>query len=95
MKKEREKNIERKLRDMTKDAGGMCLKMVIIHTMGLPDRVCLFPRGRVLFVETKSTGDVPRKIQNYMHAKLRSLGFRVEVIDNSKKLKEVINEYAQ
>jgi hypothetical protein len=40
------------------------------------------------FVETKTTGQKPRRIQAYMHKKLRALGFRVEVIDS---VEEVIN----
>ena len=79
--KESEKDIERLLVRKIKDNGGMCIKLISDYINGLPDRMCLLPGGRIVFVELKSTGQKPRKIQLYMHGVLRGLGFRVEVID--------------
>lgn len=79
--KDSEKVIERLLVRKIKDNGGMCIKLISDYINGLPDRMCLLPGGRIVFVELKSTGQKPRKIQLYMHGVLRSLGFRVEVID--------------
>lgn len=81
MKKESEKVIERKLVDLVKQAGGMCIKLLSTHITGLPDRLCLLPKAKVIFVELKSTGEKPRPSQVYIHNKLRALGLRVEVID--------------
>lgn len=78
---ESEKVIERKLVELVKKAGGLCIKLLTSQYIGLPDRLCLFPGGRLAFVELKSTGQKPRKIQIFVHNKLRSLGFRVEIID--------------
>lgn len=84
MKKETvdsEKVVERKLVELVKINGGMCIKLLCDQLIGLPDRMCLFPGHKVVFVELKTTRQKPKRIQMYMHNKLRALGFRVEVID--------------
>lgn len=84
MKKETvdsEKVVERKLVELVKINGGMCIKLLCDQLIGLPDRMCLFPGHKIVFVELKTTGRKPKRIQMYMHNKLRALGFRVEVID--------------
>lgn len=78
---ESEKLVERKLVELTKINNGMCIKLLCNHILGLPDRLCLFPGGKLAFVELKTTGKKPKQIQIFMHKKLRALGFRVEVID--------------
>lgn len=87
-----EKYLERKLVDLTRKAGGWCIKIPADWNAGLPDRVCLFPQGRVIFVELKSRGKKPREIQKVMHRKLRTLGFRVEVVDSLDKLKDLFKD---
>lgn len=85
MKKETvdsEKVIERKLVELVKLNGGMCIKLLCDQLIGLPDRMCLFPGHKIVFVELKTTGRKPKRIQAYMHNKLQALGFRVEVIDS-------------
>ena len=77
-----EKLVERKLVELVKINNGMCIKLLCDQLIGLPDRLCLFPNHKMAFVETKTTGQKPRRIQAYMHRKLRALGFRVEVIDS-------------
>ena len=77
-----EKLVERKLVELVKINNGMCIKLLCDQLIGLPDRLCLFPNHKMAFVETKTTGQKPRRIQAYMHKKLRVLGFRIEVIDS-------------
>jgi len=81
MGKTSEKIIERKLVKKVKDLGGMSIKLLSTHMTGLPDRMILLPGGKVFFVEVKTTGEKPRKIQLIVHEQLRKLGFRVDVID--------------
>lgn len=91
MKKETvdsEKVVERKLVELVKINGGMCIKLLCDQLIGLPDRMCLFPGHKIVFVELKTTGRKPKRIQACMHNKLRALGFRVEVIDT---VESVIN----
>lgn len=93
MQIESEKRLESKLTDKVKALGGGSIKLLSTHITGLPDRICLFPGGRILFVELKTTGKRPKKIQRLVHDKLRSLGFRVEVIDTSEQIEKIIREY--
>lgn len=93
VKIESEKVIERKLVNMTNDLGGMCIKLLSFHCIGLPDRLCLFPGGRLVFVELKTTKQKPRKIQLLRHSFLRALGFRVEVVDTIAGVEKLINDY--
>lgn len=86
-----EKLVERKLVELCKLNGGMCLKLLSFHINGLPDRLCLFNPGIAIFVELKTTKQKPRPLQLIMHQKLRNLGFRVEVIDSVKQVINLIN----
>ncbi len=86
-----EKLIERKLVDAVKAKGGICVKFYSAYQRGVPDRIVLMPQGRVYFVELKSTGKKPTKLQELFIGKLRSLGFIVEVIDTIEKLNEFVN----
>lgn len=87
---ESEKLLERKLKAKVEGVGGFCIKMVTLHIIGLPDRICLLPGGRVVFAEIKTTKDKPKKIQLLWHKKLREIGFRVEVIDQSHQIESII-----
>ena len=86
-----EKSVERKLVELVKVNNGMCVKLLCDQLTGLPDRLCLFPNHKMVFVETKTTGQKPRRIQAYMHKKLRALGFRVEVIDSVEGVEQFID----
>lgn len=88
-----ESSIEKRLVTEVERVGGWCLKLPAIHNAGLPDRLCLFPGGEVVFVELKAFGKKPRKIQILMHQKLKALGFRVEVIDTAIGCKMLALEY--
>lgn len=90
---ESEKTLERKLSQEIKALGGWSLKLLAQHISGLPDRLCLLPGGVMFFVEVKSTGQKPRKIQLHVQNKLRELGFEVFVIDNTPDLKKLIRSY--
>ncbi len=87
-----EKLVERKLVEYVKLNGGMCIKLLCNHILGLPDRLCLFPGAKLAFVELKTTNEKPRKIQLYMHNKLRNLGFTVLVIDSVQGVKDFISK---
>ena len=89
---EKEKALERKLVKEAKDRGGWCLKLLSQFVNGLPDRLLLLPGGQILFVELKTTGEKPRRIQEVMHKRLRDLGFEVYVVDSSKKIKALFND---
>jgi hypothetical protein len=91
MKHTSEKYIERRLVDQINSLGGMCIKLLSDYMVGLPDRMCLLPGGRIYFVELKSTGKKPRRIQSYIHAVIRGLGFPVLVIDSEEGVEDLIS----
>ena len=77
-----EKVFERTLSEYVDDTGGMAVKLLSQFLRGLPDRMFLLKGGRVLFVEFKSTGKKPTKIQEYVHKRIQALGFPVLVVDS-------------
>lgn len=87
-----EKLVERTLVELIKQEKGLCIKLSSQHFIGLPDRLCLLPNRQIVFVELKTTKQKPRKIQVYVHKKIRELGFRVEVIDTVQGVKDLVNE---
>lgn len=90
---ESEKVLDRKLSKRVADTGGWSIKLLTLHITGLPDRLCLLPGGRLFFAEIKTTGEKPKRVQNYVIDKLRALGFRVVVIDSTDSLDQIMTEY--
>jgi hypothetical protein len=88
-----EKDIEKKLKKEVEKTGGMCLKFAIPGRAGMPDRIVLFPGGRIVFVETKAPGKKLRPLQRKRAKQLQNLGFRVYKIDTLEGVGElIINE---
>jgi len=86
---EREKEIEKKLKATVEREGGLCLKF-LSSVAGVPDRLVLMEDGKIAFVELKAPGRTPRPIQRVWIKRLRDLGFRVEVIDGEKGIRELV-----
>ena len=88
----REKAIEQRLCTAVRKQGGIALKLVSPSCAGLPDRLVLLPGGRVAFVEVKAPGQTPRALQVRRHEQLRSLGFRVVVVDSAERIGGMLDE---
>ena len=88
----REKQIENKLATEAKKLGGIALKFVSPSFDGMPDRLVLLPDGQIAFVELKAPGKKPRPLQLARHRVLRSLGFRVYVIDSVEQIGGMLDE---
>ena len=87
-----EKIIEHKLTVAVKKAGGIAVKFVSPSSAGMPDRLVLLPDGLIAFVELKAPGKRPRPLQEARHRLLRSLGFRVYVIDHPEQIGGMLDE---
>lgn len=83
-----EKYLERKLVERVKAIGGMCIKIHNPYYRGLPDRLVILPDGGIVWVELKTLGKKPTKLQQLAHEELRKREQVVYVIDNEKKLNE-------
>ena len=88
----REKQIEQKLVKAVKAEGGMCPKLVSPGTDGMPDRMVLLPEAHIGFVEVKAPGKKPRPLQVSRHELLRSLGYRVYVLDEPKQIGGILHD---
>lgn len=88
---ESEKVLEKKLVREVRKVAGWCIKLLPNFVSGIPDRMCLLPHGRIIFVEMKGTGEEPSPIQFYVHSRLRRIGFTVLVIDSTSGINELIS----
>ena len=88
----REKVTELKLVREVKLRGGICPKFTSPGYDGMPDRIVLLPEGRMAFVEVKAYGEKPRTLQLARHRLLRSLGFKVYVLDDPDQIGGILDE---
>lgn len=88
----REKQIEQKLAQAVRKSGGMCLKFVSSNFDGMPDRLILFPGGKIAFAELKAPSKKPRPLQIARHKVLMKLGFRVYIIDSVEQIGVILDE---
>lgn len=94
-----EKHVERAGSDHARDRGVLHMKFTSPGHNSVPDRIVLGyvpPWLRdalaqcITFVEYKRSGQVPTPAQMREHARLRAMGFNVEVIDNHDAAKAMI-----
>lgn len=88
----REREIEKKFTDTVKKRGGIASKFVSPGFDGMPDRIVLFPKGKMAFVEVKAPGEQPRPLQIKRMEMLKSLGFLVFVLNDVKQIGVIIDE---
>ena len=91
----KEKDLETRLTRAVRKNGGLALKFVSPGMAGVPDRLLLFPGGRIAFAEVKAPGEKPRPLQIHRMEQLRELGFRVHVVDSEEKINQVVAEGAR
>lgn len=86
----REREVEQKLLREVKELGGLCLKFVSPGWSGAPDRLVLFPGGKIAFVEVKAPGEKARPLQLRRKRQLEVMGFKVFVLDDPFQIKNLI-----
>lgn len=84
-----EKAIEAYLRRRVEAEGGICLKYSNPNQVGYPDRAVLLPGGMTLWVELKSTGEKPSKLQRERFREMEGIGHSVAVLDS----KEAVDRF--
>ena len=85
-----EKAIEKYLTGQAEANGLLCLKYSNSNMVGYPDRLLVLPGGSVIWVELKSKGRKPTKIQQIRMSELTGMGHLVKVIDNKADIDELI-----
>ena len=87
-----EKNVEQQLVRAVKAMGGFSPKLTSPCTDGMPDRLVLFPGGKLAFVEMKAPGMQMRPLQVRRKRQLEALGFRVYCVDRLEQIGGVLDE---
>ena len=87
-----EKSIEQVLVRLAKKHGGMAVKFLSPGLDGVPDRLLLFPGGRLAFVELKAPGKKMRPLQIKRKRQLEQLGFPVYCIDSKEMIGGILDE---
>lgn len=86
-----EKAIEKYLTEKVKGIGGICLKYSNPNMTGFPDRLVCLKGGRTAWVELKSKGKKPAKIQTVRMDELSRLGFDVYTVDSKAAVDVLVN----
>lgn len=86
-----EKAIEKYLVEAVKSIDGICLKYSNANMVGYPDRVICLHGGKTVWVELKSRGKKPTKMQTIRQGELASLGHEVHTVDSKQRVDELIN----
>lgn len=79
--------METRLRERVRERGGLCYKLAPT-TAGLPDRLVVWPGGRVALVEVKAPGGRLRPIQRVTHERLSEVGLTVAVLSSVEEVEE-------
>lgn len=88
----KESVVEKKFAAEVKKRGGLAVKFVSPGFNGVPDRLVLFPGGKMAFVELKAPGKTMRPLQRYRARQLAALGFRVYTVDCKERIGGILDE---
>lgn len=69
-----ESSVERHLAERVKQLGGMTRKFVSPGHVGVADRICFFPGGRIFFVEIKTDDGVETSVQERERKRMLKFG---------------------
>lgn len=84
-----ESALEQSARKHIRSLGGQCYKWVCPGENGVPDRICILPGGKIIFIELKRPGrkDGMSARQKKIFRVLKALGCKAWRIDNLEDLK--------
>ncbi len=86
-----EAHIEKQVCQYAQDRGWLALKLTSPGTVGVPDRMLIGFKGKVLFIEFKAPGKEPRPSQVRMVNKFKIRDVTVHVIDDIEKGRRLID----
>lgn len=87
----KESEIENYLVVQVEKMGGQAIKFNPHNNRGLPDRICFFRGGFTMLVEVKRPGERPRKNQEYMLQKFRSMGYQATWVDTHERVDKLMD----
>ncbi|MDY7044055.1 VRR-NUC domain-containing protein [Virgibacillus sp. M23] len=82
----RESDLEKRLKDKIEQLGGLCFKWVSPGRRGVPDRICILPRGRTIFVEMKAPNGKLSPLQEKRIQELEKRKHEVYVLESKQKV---------
>lgn len=88
----REKDIEDWMSAQVKKLGGISLKFVSPGNPGVPDRIYLFPGGKVYFVELKKEIGRLSEIQKWQRERFQKMGCKFHVVKGMESARQFIKE---
>lgn len=91
----REKEVEQYLVSEVRKAGGKAYKFVSPGNTGVPDRIAVFPGGKIYFVELKAPGGKVRPQQAARFAELGRRGCKVWVLDSKLAVDGFLKKYGE
>ena len=89
-----EREIESYLNENVKKRGGRSYKFMSPGNSGVPDRIVVFPGGRVVFVELKTETGRLSALQVAQIRRLERLGAEVRVLYGLDDVKEFLDGFA-
>jgi len=88
----KESKVEKHLVGKIEELGGICYKFTSPGRNGVPDRVCVMPKGLVVFVETKAPNGRLSPRQRDELSLLNSLDQIAHVANTFKKVNALVEE---
>ena len=85
-----EKDIESWLNKKIKELGGLSFKFVSPSNPGVPDRIYIFPGGKVYFVELKTEIGRMSNIQKWQRERLMKMGCRFYLVKGMAQARELV-----
>lgn len=86
----REDAIEEYLAKRVREIGGRAYKWVSPGNVGVPDRIVLYGRGRVCFVECKTARGKLSPVQKAKIDELTDLGHKTRIVASKEDVEELV-----
>lgn len=87
----KESTIEKKLKQEVEKLGGLCFKWISPGCTGVPDRIVIWPNGKVDFVELKNETGLLAKRQKFIANELKKRKANWFLITNTLELLDYLS----